>query len=205
MASCWSHAQDQPDLWLHTGVSMNAYKGDLSGYAKYTAAFHAGVQLNKKKRLNGAVNIGIGSLNGENRDFSFKSNQSPPPQPSKFFRTSFFYVNYDLHYNILKKKNIILYVSQGIGIIHFSPKDADGNSLPDQHITREAQESYRKEALKLPTNIGAIYLLPNQYGISLQAGLYNTLTDYLDNIAALGNRKNDNIFAVRFAFFVPVY
>lgn len=196
-------AQDT-ELWLHTGVSMNAYKGDLSSYDQYTSAFHVGAQLNRKLRVNGNVNIGFGFINGENRNFTFESEQLPLPSPNRFFKTTFFYVNYDLHYNIIKKKNIIVYLSQGIGVMRFTPEDDDGNNLSEQQATREDGETYRKETLMLPTNIGAIYLFPNQFGISVQAGLYNTLTDYLDNISNLGDSKKDNILAFRFAFFVPV-
>ncbi|ELR69635.1 hypothetical protein C900_04860 [Fulvivirga imtechensis AK7] len=183
---------------------MNAYKGDLSGYEKYTSSFHVGIQLNRKHRVNGNFNMGFGNINGENRNFTFESDQQPLPVPNKFVKTQFFYINYDLHYNIIKKKNVILYFSQGIGLIRFSPEDADGNSLTENQNTREADETYRKESFMLPTSLGAIFILPNQYGVSVQAGFYNTLTDYLDNISNLGDSKKDNILAFRLAFFVPV-
>ncbi|UII32521.1 hypothetical protein LVD17_01540 [Fulvivirga ulvae] len=205
LSMLWCNAQDSTRMWLHFGTSINSYNGDLEGKKKYTSSFHLGLQLNKKKRLNGNINIGAGTLNGEDRDFTFDSNQTPLPSPNKFFKTSFFYINYDLHYNIIKKKNFIAYISQGIGMIRFSPKDDEGNDLADLPQTRAEQETYRQESLMLPTSIGAIYVLPNQYGVSLQAGYYNTITDYLDNISNLGNSSNnDNIVAFRFAFFIPL-
>lgn len=203
VCSCYAQAQETK-IWAHTGISMNAYKGDLSGYEQYTSSFHIGAQLNRKHRINGNLNIGFGNINGENRNFTFESEQQPLPSPNKFFKTQFFYLNYDLHYNIIKKKNIILYFSQGIGLIRFSPEDDEGNSLAENQNTREEDETYRKESFMLPTSLGAIYILPNQFGLSLQAGFYNTLTDYLDNISNLGDSKNDNILAFRMAFFVPI-
>lgn len=205
ISTLWCHAQDTTRMWLHIGTSVNAYNGDLEGKKKYTSSFHLGLQLNKKRKLNGNFNIGAGILNGEDRNFTFDSNQTPLPSPNRFFKTSFFYVNYDLHYNIIKKQNFIAYISQGIGLIRFSPKDDEGNDLADQPETRAEEETYRQESLMLPTSIGMIYLLPNQYGVSLQAGFYNTLTDYLDNISTLGDSgNNDNVLAIRFAFFVPL-
>jgi hypothetical protein len=57
----------------------------------------------------------------------------------------------------------------------------------------------------LPTQVGAIYLLPNQWGIGIQAGLLNPLTDYLDNIKELGNRSgNDNVMQTRLLLYVPL-
>lgn len=202
-ASLYGYCQETK-IWAHTGVSVNAYNGDLSSFEKYTSSFHVGVQMNRKHRLNGNLNIGFGSINGEDRDFSFESDETPAPIPNKFFRTSFFYINYDLHYNIIKKKNLILYLSQGIGLMHFTPEDSEGNSLADKKSTREEEETYRKETFILPTSLGVLYILPNQYGISLQGGFYNTLTDYLDNISSLGEKGNDNIMGIRFAFYVPV-
>lgn len=98
----------------------------------------------------------------------------------------------------------MVYLSQGIGFIHFSPEDDEGNSLADLPNTREDQETYRQESFMLPTNVGVLYLLPNQYGVSVQAGFYNPMTDYLDNISQLGDSGNDNILAIRFAFYIPL-
>ncbi|MBL6448653.1 hypothetical protein JMN32_20240 [Fulvivirga sp. 29W222] len=205
ISTVYCNAQDTTSMWFHIGTSVNAYHGDLEGKKKYTSSIHVGLRLNKKKKLNGNINIGGGTLNGEDRNFTFDSNQTPLPTPNRFVKTNFFYINYDLQYNIIKKKNLIAYISQGIGMIRFTPKDSEGNNLADLPETRAGQETYRQESLMLPTNIGVIYLLPNQYGVSLQTGFYNTLTDYLDNISSLGDSgNNDNILAVRFAFYAPI-
>ncbi|MTI21636.1 hypothetical protein E1176_11450 [Fulvivirga sp. RKSG066] len=191
-----------PGKWLHTGVSLVSYKGDLSTYDGYSAAFHAGIQFNNKKRLNGGFVLGLGSVTGENRDF-FANNQSPQT-PNRFFKTNFFHINYDLHINLVKKENFIAYLSQGVGFIRFTPTDQFGEDLQDQSNTREEDESYRNSSFMLPTKAGAMYFLPNGYGLGLEAGFFNTMTDYLDNISALGEDGNDNLLAFRFSFYVPL-
>ncbi|MDX1627056.1 MAG: hypothetical protein R3345_00070, partial [Fulvivirga sp.] len=162
-----------------------------------------GIQFNKKDKLNGSFQIGFGTINDEDRDFI--SSNSSTASANKFFKTNFFYVNYSLHYNLIKKENLIVYISQGIGFLRFTPTDQFGDNLQDQPGTREEGETYRNASIMLPTSVGAIYLLPNQYGIGLQAGFYGTLTDYLDNISQLAETNNDNILGIRFAFYIPVF
>ena len=197
--------QDSTLKWLQFGTAMNAYKGDFQGKAKYTSSFHIGLQFNKKRKLNGSVMLAAGTLNGEDRNFSFESSQTPKPTPNQFVKTDFFHLSYELHYNIIKTENLIVYLSQGIGLIRYTPKDSEGNTLEDQPETRAEGESYRKESLMLPTSVGAVYLLPNQFGIAVQGGYLNTLTDYLDNISTLGDSSdNDNVLQIRLGIYVPL-
>ncbi|UII21098.1 hypothetical protein [Fulvivirga ligni] len=202
LSLCFHYSSEAQNLWAHTGISMAAYKGDLSSYDQYRGLFQVGVQLNKKKRLNGNFNLGIGSVSGENRDF--RRFETGDIEPNRYFRTNFFFLNYDLHYNIVKTDFLIVYVSQGIGFFRFTPKDDEGNSLIDQGNTRNPDESYRNSTFMLPTSAGATYFLPNKYGIGLQAGFLNPLTDYLDNISELGETGGDNILEFRFSLYVPI-
>ena len=81
--------------FLELGVIANAYRGDLTTrYEKWTQAFHIGVKLSRKKRLNGHVGLTIGKINGENINYS--SPLPVPPTPNKFFTTNFIIFNYDL-------------------------------------------------------------------------------------------------------------
>lgn len=191
-----------PAKFAHVGTSMVSYKGDLSGYDKYTVAFHGGIQFNKKKRLNGAFNLGFGNITGENRNYS---GSNPDKEPNRYFKTNFVFLNYDLHINLLKKEYYSIYLSQGIGFIRFTPTDQFGDDLQDQLITRADDESYRNASFMLPTKIGAMYLLPNYFGVGFEAGFYGTMTDYLDNISELGEAGNDNILSFRFNFYIPLF
>ncbi|UII29380.1 hypothetical protein LVD15_13400 [Fulvivirga maritima] len=180
---------------------MSAYNGDLSQYDQYGALFHIGLQLNKNRKFNGNFNLGIGSVRGENSQFRLNDNLEATP--NRYFKTSYLFINYDLHYNIIKKEQVIVYISQGIGLFRFNPKDEDGNNLSDQSNTRNSDETYSNLTLMLPTSVGAIYFLPNEWGVGFQAGLLNTMTNYIDNISELGDGGNDNILEFRLAFYVP--
>jgi hypothetical protein len=192
--------------FLELGISANAYKGDLSGsYQKWTPAFHAGLKLNFKKRLNSHINLAIGSVSGENLDYPVSTEISPAPTPNIYFKTSFVAVNYDLQIHLLKYKGFMVYVSQGIGLIRYEPKDAENNKLLDNFSTRASNESYSNVSAVLPTQMGVNYILSNGYGIGFQAGWLNLQNDYIDNISLWGTRqKKDNALLYRFTFMVPL-
>lgn len=192
---------------LYMGTSANAYRGDLnSGYHKWTSSVHLGFKLNHKTRLNGNLNFSVGNVSGQNPHFSPDLSEiSDHVEPNRFFNTSVITANYDLHFNLIKKPNFIIYLSQGLGVIRFNPKDESGNPFQKQPFTRPRGEVYGNTAIMLPSNAGFIYFFPNRFAAGIQAGFNNPLTDYLDNISYLGSKEgNDNILMVRFSFFVPL-
>lgn len=192
--------------FIQTGVSANAYKGDLqSAYDKWTSSFHLGLKFNKKKRINGQVNLGFGSITGQSTvsDFNLEGNEKAIP--NKYFLTRYFTLQYDLNYNIVKNTQWTVYISQGAGIIRYNPKDENKNNLQDANDTRATNESYSNISIMLPTQLGVIHHLKNNFGLGIQTGFLNTMTDYLDNISDLGNRSgNDNVFLFRFSLYMPV-
>lgn len=192
--------------FLELGISANAYKGDLSAdYQKWTPAFQAGLKLNFKKRLNSHINLAIGSVSGENLNYAVPSEVTPAPTPNTYFKTNFVIVNYDLQLHLLKYKGLMVYISQGIGLIRYEPKDAQNNKLLDNFSSRASNESYSNVSAVLPTQAGVQYILKNGYGIGFQAGWLNLQNDYIDNISLWGSRqKKDNALLYRFAFMVPL-
>lgn len=195
-----------PVRFLEIGAGANAYRGDLTKrYEKWSSAVHIGLLLNRRERLNGHLNLAIGTLTGQNPAYQFDGEPGAASSPNRFFRTSFFTLNYDLHFNILKTHHWMVYVSQGIGIIRFRPKDDLGNSLQENLATRPPDEIYTNVSLVLPSQAGITYLLANGYGVGLRGGWLNQQTDYVDNISQWGNRKKkDNTLWVRFQFMVPL-
>jgi hypothetical protein len=197
----------QVSKFLETGIGPTAYKGDLSNhYQKFSSSFHLGLLMKNDKRMNGHFDLMIGNITGQNANLTFPiDTTTATPTPNKFFRTSLFSVNYDLIIKLIKKKNFTLYISQGIGILRFKPVDENKNNLSDQFNTREENETYNNFTIMLPTNIGAIYTLKNNYGLGVQLGWLNSQSDYLDNISKWGTRtKKDNVFICKFSFYVPL-
>ncbi len=196
----------RPLRYLEIGAAANAYRGDLTkGYEKWSSAVHFGLLFNRRERFNGHLNLAIGTLTGQNPAYVFDGEPGAASAPNRFFRTPFFTLNYDLHFNILKTSRWIVYVSQGIGIVRFKPKDDFGNDLQENLATRSPGETYNNVSLMLPSQAGVTYLFANGYGVGVRSGWLNPQTDYLDNISQWGNRtKKDNALWVRFVFVVPL-
>lgn len=194
----------QPSSFLYGGFGMNQYRGDLqSAYSAYTGSFMLGLQLNRSKRLNGSFGLSYGQISGENSRYLFSGDAEA--NPNRFFSSSLITAQYDLHVNILKKKSYILYLSQGIGLARFKPEDELGNPLQERFTTRAASETYGNSSIMLPSKLGFIYLLPHHWGLGLEAGYLNPMTDYLDNIGQWGNKKgNDNVLLFSFKVYVPL-
>ncbi|MEO1049980.1 MAG: hypothetical protein AAFX87_05125 [Bacteroidota bacterium] len=193
------------DNYVYGGVSANGYNGDASGYGRFSGIFNAGLRFNRKEKLNGSLNLSIGSITSSNIDFNPSNFPGTNRIPNSFFETSFFSFHYQLQYNLIKKENLIVYVGQGIGFIRFNPKDDLNNNLQDIPETRAQGEEYTNISLMLPTSVGVVYILPNGFGFGFNTTLYNPLTDYLDNISDLGTDEgNDNMLAFGLSMYVPL-
>ena len=197
----------RPLRYLEIGAGANAYRGDLTKrYEKWSSALHVGLLFNRREHFNGHLNLAIGTLTGQNPAYAFDGEPGAASAPNRFFRTPFFAVNYDLHFNILKTNRWIVYVGQGIGIVRFKPKDDFGNDLQENLANRPPGETYNNVSLVLPSQAGITYLFGNGYGVGVRSGWLNPKTDYLDNISQWGNRvKKDNALWVRFLFAVPMW
>ena len=190
--------------FIHAGFAMNQFRGDLqAAHPAYTASLQLGVQFNRSKRLNGSLGVGYGTISGQNSQYRYSGDEFATP--NRFFSSSIFTVQYDLHLNILKKENYILYLGQGIGLLRYQPEDDLGRALLERYDTRAPNETYGNSSIILPTKLGALYLFPNQWGIGLEAGYLNTLSDYLDNISQWGNKKgNDNVLQFQLRIYAPL-
>lgn len=186
---------------IHAGGALHSYKGDMGTFDKAGAGFQIGLQLTKKKRLNGAFNLGIGQISDDDTSIIPKQ-QVNTSAPNSFFKTNFFLGNYDLHYNFLTTKKLTIYLSQGIGFLFFTPKNENGQELSDLKETRMEAEDYRNSTLILPTSLGAIYSLATHVGVGFQSSIMNTSTDYIDNISGFGSSGNDNILSFRFSVYI---
>ena len=189
--------------FLELGISPISYKGDLSqGYEKWTSAFHIGLKRNTKEKWNGHFNLMIGSVTGQNPNYTYPSTTATP---NFYFKTTLVSLNYDVQYNIIKKSNFILYISQGIGLLRFIPKDEESASLSDKFTTRAKDETFNNISFIFPHHIGAMYFFKNGYGVGFNIGRLTPSTDYIDNISQLSDyKKPDNILSFRFSVLAPI-
>ncbi|MCV9387543.1 hypothetical protein [Reichenbachiella ulvae] len=198
--------QTKKEKELLTGLGSGFYQGDLeTGLSNGQLLLTLGIKLNKNKRLNSNILLNFGMLQGNQLDYSFDDGSGTPTTPNESFNTDYFSINYELHFNIIHRERFQVYFSQGIGIMRFTPKDEEGNSLIDQPVSRPIGEDYRNLTIMLPSQIGLCYYLANDFGIGLQAGYFNTLTDYLDNLSSWGEKTgNDNVLFYRLNLNIPI-
>lgn len=191
---------------IHLGVGPAYYSGDLgSAYASGSLLVNIGLKLNKDKRLNGNFKLSLGTVTGQELDYTTTDNSGIRATPNTFFKSTFFGLNYEAQYNIIDKEKIKVYLSQGIGLFRFDPKDENDNSLIDQPDTRPIGETYRNLIIQLPTQLGAKYYLPNDFAFGVQLGFVNPITDHLDNLGIWGNKNgNDNILSIQFEIHAPI-
>ena len=151
------------------------------------------------------MNLGFGQVEGQDPNYQPPVIDGVVPTPNTFFKTNYVSFNYDMRYHIVKKNNYWIYVSVGVGLIRFNPKDENGNSLSELPETRFLDESFNKMTFILPVQLGVLYFLPNYYGIGLEFGLLNTMTDYVDNISDWGVKDGiDNILQLKISFIAPL-
>jgi hypothetical protein len=197
------------DKYLEIGISAVAYKGDLNhSYENFSSCFHLNLHFKKNdRRVNPYVGFMIGSVTGQNPNYSFtlSDTAAATPTPNKFFRTSLFSLNFGFLINIIKKENFNFYIGQGLGVMRFNPKDENNKTLADQFNTRDDNETFNNFTFMLPTFAGITYRFKNDYSIGFQAGWLNTISDYIDNISTWGDRqKKDNILSYKFSFYIPL-
>ena len=174
-----------------------------ASYDKWTPAIRVGILYNKRKRINGAVRASLGYVVGENLD---RYLQGQPEKPNTYFNTTVFTLQYDLRYNLLKRNWGLWYISQGFGIIRFTPHDRNGDPLVDNKASREQGEEYNDLSTILPTVFGFVWLHKSGFGLGLEAGWLNLTTDYIDNVSALSNsNQEDNIATININVLIPVW
>lgn len=200
-------AQQDNLVWnakIAVGASANAYRGDLGdAYDQWAAACHVSFLMNHQNRLHGGLHGSLGTITGE----AFSSNTLDLDMtytPNTFFRTKFLSVHYTLQYDIIRRKFLTVYISQGLGLMRFMPQDQFNQPLQNQQNTRASNETYSNVTAILPTQLGIDYYFPNRFGVGLKAGWLNTTTDYLDNTSQLGSRQgSDNVLQFQFLLLVP--
>lgn len=192
--------------FIFGGFNSVAYKGSLSpSYARWTPAFQFGMAFQKRKILNGMLSVTFGKFIGESWNYTIPPSASPSVQPENRFQTSFISLNYDLQVLLFRYKAFRVFLSQGIGILRFTPKDWEGNNLIDRSRTRNTNEDFNSVTLSFPTQIGLRYFFLNGMAFGFQAGWLNVASNYLDNMDQLSsNSQADNLAVYRVQYFLPL-
>lgn len=195
--------EEPVNRFVFAGMGIHAYRGDLSAsFQGYRPGVLLGVRWNNAKRLNSAFQFSYYQVAGQ--DASFKALNENQLPANNYFVTRVFGLQYNLNINILKREHLWVYVAPGLGLMNFSPKDEQNQSLVEQQSTRAEGEFYGDFALMFPSKVGVVYRLKNGLRVGLDWGLAFQQTDYIDNISELSVRSvPDNLMQVAAALYVP--
>lgn len=193
------------DSTKHFSIGLSvlgvSYKGDLvDKYQDWGIATGIHLQFHNKTRLSTAFQIVTGYVSGENPNF-ISNNETVDVE--KYFKTNFTSFYFNLSYFLIKRTKLRCYFSPGIGLIRFSPKNDNNQSLSEINNSRLPNEVFGNTALSLPIKIGILYYLPNGWMIHYEAHWLMPRTDYIDNIGELGNSKKDQIFGHGIRLSIP--
>jgi hypothetical protein len=178
----------QKPLKVGVGLLGASYVGDLNADGNALHRFHPGVsislQFDSEKLIAPQLNTGFARIVSQNRDLQPVEGVSP----NSFVETPFFFVDFRLRARFLREKSFNPYISAGIGLLGYTPRDENGNNLLDNINTRAEGETYGSITAGFPMSVGAELSLSPLIGLGLEYTYRFTSSDYLDNISQLGTR-----------------
>ncbi len=185
---------EQKPLRLGLGFLGTAYSGDLTTNGDALQRFHPGAQLSiqfaSDALITPQINFGFGRFVSQDRDIAAVDGV----QPNTFVDTRFFFADFRLKARFLREKTVHPYASLGLGLLGYTPRDADGNNLLDNISTRNSNETYGTITAAFPLSLGLEVELSPLVMLGLEYTFRPTTSDYLDNIAELGpNDGNDQL------------
>ncbi len=203
---CASVAAQQPaqkPLRLGIGLMGTSYVGDLNtqggAWERFSPGACLSLQFASDHLLSPQLNAGFGRFVAQNRDLQAVEGV----QPNTFVQTPFFFVDLRLKARFLREAMVHPYLSAGIGLLGYTPKDADGNNLIDNFATRQDGETFGSMTAGLPLSAGAELRVSPILMVGLEYTYRITTSDYLDNIGLVGLRDGkDKLQALLLTLYV---
>lgn len=186
-----ARAQKGPSSPLRLGVGLlgSTYVGDLNtsgdALSRFTPGASLSLQFASQHLLSPQLNVGFGKIVAQDRDIPAVEGV----QPNTFVQTPFFFVDLRLKAKFLREAPVHPYVSAGVGLLGYTPKDMDGNNLIDNYATRNDGETFGSMAASFPLNAGLEVPLNAILMLGLEYTYRATTTDYIDNVGQLGLRN----------------
>lgn len=184
-------AQQGPQRPLRLGVGLlgATYVGDLNSKGGSIERFSPGATLSLQfastRLISPQINAGFGRFVAQDRDLE----PVEGVQPNTFVQTPFFFVDFRLKARFLRETPVHPYLSAGIGMIGYTPKDLEGNNLIDNYATRNEGETYGSMSAGFPLSPGLEIELSPILMLGLEYTYRPTTSDYLDNVGLIGLRK----------------
>jgi hypothetical protein len=181
-----------PALQVGLGLVGLTYKGDLNykseSYYRLNTGVRVSLQFDNQRRVSPQLGLMLAGFTAQNRDLG----PTDGVQPNTFVRTGLLAVDMRLLVRILKDTRARPYVGLGLGLLAFTPRDAEGNNLVSNLNTRREEETYGNLTAQFPLVLGCQYRVNELVALGIELVHQPTGTDYLDNISALGPRSGND-------------
>jgi hypothetical protein len=178
----------QSPLRLGIGLQGTTYVGDLNSkggaWERFSPGAALSLQFASQKLLSPQLNAGFGRFVAQDRDLESVEGV----MPNTFVQTPFFFVDLRLKARFLREAGIHPYLSVGVGMLGYTPKDQDANNLIDNFATRNEGETYGSMTASFPLSTGLEVQLHPILMVGLEYTYRPTTSDYLDNIGQVGLR-----------------
>jgi opacity protein-like surface antigen len=178
----------QKPLRVGLGLLGATYVGDLNTNGEALHRFYPGMgfslQFVSPRRISPQLNTGFGKFVAQDRNLA----STGSVEPNTFVQTPFFYVDFRLKARFLRERTVSPYLSAGIGLLGYTPKDEDEKSLLDNSSTREDGETYGSITAGFPLSVGTELRMSPFVALGLEYTYRLTGSDYLDNIGLVGPR-----------------
>jgi hypothetical protein len=193
----------QKPLRLGLGLSGTSYVGDLNSnggaFDRFSPGACLSLQFDSDRLLSPQLNAGFGKFMAQDRDLAAVEGV----QPNTFVQTPFFFVDLRLKARFLREIALHPYLSAGIGLLGYTPKDADANNLIDNIATRNAGETFGSMTAGLPLSTGLELEISPIMLLGLEYTYRITTSDYLDNVGQLGPRSGkDKLHALVLSLYI---
>jgi hypothetical protein len=171
------------------GLMGAGYRGDLAvgeqAYHRFYPGLGISLQFLSEKLISPQLNTGFGKFVAQDRDLPAVEGV----QPNTFVSTPFFFVDFRLKARFLRARRCVPYLSAGIGMLGYTPKDVNGNNLLDNVSTREEGEIYGSITAGFPLSVGLELRMNRLMALGLEYTFRPTGSDYLDNVGLLGYKE----------------
>lgn len=198
------------NIRIGLGLTGNQYIGDLTSqnlweYPRVNSGVNLSFLSQKQSALNLLVNIGTGTIVGQNDSVKFTEPVTNKLKPNRFVSTSFIYGDLNARVRFFKNRKFQPYVGAGAGFMFYSPKNEKLVGLLDQDRTRISGESYSLIMFQFPLRAGLDYQFSRIAGLNLSYQHRFLSSDYLDNIGKLGSKKgNDYLQSIELALVISL-
>lgn len=188
---------EQKPLRVGVGFLGAAYQGDLTTNGDALHRFYPGMgfslQFATEKLISPQLNAGFGRFVAQDRDLPAVEGV----QPNTFVDTRFFFAELRMKARFMREKSFHPYLSFGLGLLGYSPRDAEGNNLLGILATRQDSETYGTITAAFPLSLGFEIEMSPLIMLGTEYTFRPTGSDFLDNIAALGPQSgNDKVHSL---------